>query len=134
MKTSKTEGTRAKHMVNPINVAIGQEYYKELKDGAASQAAFSNLLGKDLLNNNHPIITGIMTKDAAGHALNGWKHSTQHIVTIYGFDFSSPTEGTISYMETGSQGAGTTKHGSQSMDYQSFWPLVAANNVQIVGK
>ena len=52
--------------------------------------------------------------------------------SIYGFDFSSPTQGKIYYMETAGTVAGTTATGPQVMDYQSFWDLVAANNIQLI--
>ena len=85
-----------------------------------------------IYDDNHPLITGIMT-GVGNTFLNGWSSAVAHIITIYGFDFSSPTQGKIYYMETAGTVAGTTATGPpQVMDYQSFWSLVAANNIQLI--
>jgi hypothetical protein len=123
-------GTYLDDMVTPINNAIGTNFYKN--GGAASdQSDFSNRLGKVIYDDHRPLITGIMTGVGNIH-LNGWSSAVTHIITIYGFDFSSPTQGKIYYMETAGTVAGTTATGPQVMDYQSFWTLVAANNIQLI--
>jgi len=123
-------GTYLDDMVTPINNAIGTNFYKN--GGAASdQSDFSNRLGKVIYDDHRPLITGIMTGIGNIH-LNGWSSAVTHIIAIYGFDFSSPTQGKIYYMETAGTVAGTTATGPQVMDYQSFWTLVAANNIQLI--
>ena len=124
-------GTYISDMVTPINDAIGTKYYKDL-GSAGSQAALSYRIGYDILH-GHPLITGIKT-GVGSTFLNGWDYSgfrVNHIVTIYGFDFSSPTQGKIYYMETSSPHAGTSKVGPQEINYQSFWILVHANDDQL---
>lgn len=127
-KTSAKNGTLMSNMVRPINNAIGQKYYSI--QYAGSQGAFSNMIGNDILGNNHPLITGILTIYGSNH-LNGWSIKAKHIITIYGFDFTSPSVGYIYYYETGGTVAGTTATGSNSIDYNTFWTLVQQNNVQL---
>jgi hypothetical protein len=121
-------------MVGPINKAIGTDYYTDT-GAASSQGAFSNLIGRNILS-GHPLITGIMTGVGAT-SLNGWSNYNStygpvaHIVTIYGFSFSSPAHGEIYYVETAGTRAGTSKTGPQEIDYQTFWTLVQANNIQL---
>jgi Fibronectin type III domain len=127
-------GTYISDMVKPINDAIGANYYHDL-GAASSQADLSNRIGYDILH-GHPLITGIKT--GVGNVfLNGWDYAgpfrVNHIITIYGFDFRSPAQGKIYYMETSSPHAGTNAAGPQEMDFQSFWLLVQANNDQLSG-
>ena len=123
-------------MVTPINNAIGQNYYTT--STATSQGDFSNMVGGDILDNNHPMITGIQTK-GNGHTLPDWDHSAAHIITIYGFDFTSPTVGYIDYYETASAGSGAQSGAwtTHRMEYNAFWSLVQFNpqaNIQLHGK
>ncbi len=125
-------GTLMKNMQGPINKDIGTDYYTDLESGSSSRGAFSNLIGRDILS-GHPLITGIMT-GVGNTFLNGWDYSgfkVTHIVTIYGFDFTSPAHGEIYYVETSGTVAGTNETGPQEIDYQTFWTLVQANNVQL---
>jgi hypothetical protein len=134
--TNSNSGTLATNMPGPINHYIGTDYYT---DGgpATSQTALSNRIGKNILS-GHPLITALQTRDG-NTFLNGWDYSgdqAPHIVTIYGFDFTSPTQGKIYYMETAGTVSGTDKTGPQEIDYQNFWTLVQASadsNVQIIG-
>ena len=99
---------------------------------ALTQKNFSDRLGKVVYDDRHPLITGLMT-GVGNTFLSGWSRAgVEHIVTIYGFDFTSPTEGKIYYMETDNlPGDTNTTAGPKEMDYQSFWTLVAENDVQI---
>jgi hypothetical protein len=132
----KSNGTLMTDMVVPINNAIGQTYYTT--STAGFQGAFSDMIGRDILDNHHPLITGIQTRDDKGHQLNGWdKISAAHIITIYGFDFTSPSVGYIYYYETAGPIAGTTATGQNHMDYATFWTLVQFNtdaNIQLHGQ
>ncbi len=132
----KISGTLMTDMVVPINNAIGQTYYTT--STAGSQGAFSDMIGRDILDNHHPLITGIQTRDEQGHQLNGWDRiSAPHIITIYGFDFTSPSVGYIYYYETAGVTAGTTATGQNHMDYATFWTLVQFNpdaNIQLHGQ
>jgi len=127
-QTKLNSGTLLKNMVGPINNAIGQSYYSI--HHASSQADFSNMIGRDILDNQHPLITGILTIYQKNQ-LNGWTVSATHIITIYGFDFSSPTVGYIYYYETSGTVAGTTATGPNRIDYNVFWSLVQQNNIQL---
>ncbi len=124
-------GTYIQDMVGPINQAIGQNYYNWHQAG--SQQAFSNMIGQDILEKHHPLITGILT--IYGQAvLNGWDYSgfsVTHIITIYGFDFTSPNAGYIEYYETAGTVAGTNATGPNSIDYNTFWTLVSQNDIQL---
>lgn len=131
-------GTLATNMPGPINKAIGTGYYGDQRK-ATTQAIFSNRIGYDIAH-GHPLITALMTGVPTGTGkqlwLNGWDYSklqVPHIVTIYGFDFTSPTQGKIYYMETAGTVSGTDETGPQEIDYQEFWTLVQANNVQLAG-
>jgi hypothetical protein len=134
--TDRYSGTLASNMPTPINNAIGQNYYSD-QGAASTQGILSNRIGYDILH-GHPLITGIMT-GAGTISLNDWgKYNKKngpvaHIITIYGFDFTSPSQGIIYYMETSSTDAGPIANGPMKIDYQSFWALVQANNVQIAG-
>lgn len=137
IRTGPNAGTLISNMVTPINDAIGTGYYAGL-GGASNQEAFSNLIAENILN-GHPLITGIMT-GVGNTYLNGWQpvkqgggsgYQVSHIVTIYGFDFTSPASGKIYYVETAGTVSGTNKTGPQVIDYQSFWTLVYANNTQL---
>jgi len=122
-------GTYMSDMVVPINNAIGRNYYSV--HHASSQGDFSNMIGGDILNNHHPLITGINTK-GNGYTLKGWDHSANHIITIYGFDFRSPSVGYIYYYETASKLAGETEGpGPKSQDYKEFYSLVTLLPVQL---
>lgn len=123
-------GTYLQDMVQPISNAIGQNYYSI--HNANSQGDFSNMIGKDILDNHHPLITGLLTIYGNNH-LYGWSYvSAPHIITITGFDFTSPTQGWIYYTETASAGAGATHGpGRYHLDYNTFWSLVQQNNIQL---
>jgi streptogramin lyase len=127
-QTNPNSGTLMKNMVSPINNAIGQSYYSIYH--ASSQADFSNMIGRDILDNHHPLITGIVTI-YHNNQLNGWTISANHIITIYGFDFSSPTAGYIYYYDTSGTVAGTTATGPNRIDYNVFWSLVQQLNIQL---
>ena len=91
-------------MVKPINDAIGTSYYVD-GGSALTQKNFSDRLGKVVYDDRHPLITGLMT-GVGNTFLSGWSRAgVEHIVTIYGFDFTSPTEGKIYYMETSTSSA-----------------------------
>jgi hypothetical protein len=124
-------GTYLQDMVGPINSAIGQSYYSVHYAGRL-QKNFSNMIGQDILDNHHPLITGLLTIYGNNH-LYGWSYvSAPHIITITGFDFTSPTQGWIYYTETASAGAGATHGpGRYHLDYNTFWSLVQQNNIQL---
>lgn len=119
-------------MVGPINQAIGQTYYSWHQSDI--QANFSNFVGHDILDNHHPLITGLLT--IYGQAvLNGWNYSgfsVPHIITIYGFDFTSPNVGYIQYYETAGTVSGTNATGANTIDYNTFWTLVQQNDIHLV--
>jgi hypothetical protein len=137
----------------PINSAIGQNYYITSQVGSQEvgektqraylrQGDFSNMIGKDILDNNHPSITGIQTQGPTGNLI-GWKLNAAHIVTIFGFDFTSPSVGYIYYYETsnpdamvpgGSPPPGFAGPGPQKIDYNLFWNLVKLNNTQLTSR
>ncbi len=123
----KGPGTYMTDMVKPINDAIGQPYYSA--SVASSQQDFSNMIGRNILDNGHPLITGIQTQGTKGvPSLVGWSLSAPHIITIYGFDFTSPSVGYIYYYETASPGAGATMGpGKYHLSYSDFWKLVQFN-------
>ncbi len=124
-------GTLMTNMVGPINSAIGQNYYS-VNYAGGSEGNFSNQIGRDILDNHHPLITGLLTIYGSNH-LNGWKYvAAPHIVTIYGFDFRSPSAGYIYYNETASTVAGATNGpGRNSINYATFWSLVQQNDIQL---
>jgi Fibronectin type III domain len=134
--TGRYSGTLASNMPTPINNSIGQDYYSD-QGAASTQGILSDRIGYDILH-GHPLITGIMTGEG-NISLNDWgKYNKKngpvpHIITIYGFDFTSPSQGIIYYMETSNTDAGPTANGPMKIDYQSFWALVQANNVQVAG-
>jgi len=131
-KTNNSTGTLMVNMVTPINKAIGQGYYSIHYANLNSQADLSNMIGHDILDNHHPLITGILTIYGTNH-LNGWKTVVaKHIITIYGFNFTSPTTGYIYYYDTSGTVAGQTLGpGPQTIDYNVFWSLVKQNDVQL---
>jgi hypothetical protein len=88
------------------------------------------MIGRDILDNHHPLITGIKTQ-GNGYTLNGWDHAADHIITIYGFDFRSPSVGYIYYYETSRKDAGTKATGPNHIDYKVFWSLVTLNKIQL---
>ena len=133
--TDPNSGTLIVNMIAPINTAIGTHYYAD-SGGAQNQGALSNLIGRTILD-GHPLITGVMTgvTTSPGNSifLNGWARPSMgggsgfevaHIVTIYGFNFTSPAHGEIYYVETAGTYAGTNKTRPQEIDYQKFWTLV----------
>lgn len=133
--TDPNSGTLIVNMIAPINKAIGTDYYAD-SGGAQNQGALSDLIGRTILD-GHPLITGVMTgvTTSPGDSifLNGWAPPSMgggsgfevaHIVTIYGFNFTSPALGKIYYVETAGTVAGTNKTGPQEIDYQKFWTLV----------
>jgi hypothetical protein len=134
-KSCHTPGTCMSDMVKPVNDAIGQNYYTD-ENHAGSQEKFSNMIGEDIFDNGHPLITALQTRDEQGNKLKGWNNRpAPHIVTITGFNFTSPTQGWIYYTETASKGAGAEDGpGPYRLDYNTFWALVRANNVQLHGK
>lgn len=127
-KTNPNTGTLMKNMITPVNNAIGQKYYSQ--QYASSQGSFSNMIGHDILDNSHPLITAIVTIYGS-NKLNGWSVTAKHIITIYGFDFTSPSNGYIYYYETSGTVAGTTATGYNVIDYNTFWTLVQQNDVQL---
>jgi hypothetical protein len=132
--TISSWGTYIDCMIKPINDAIHQTYYS-INYAGTKQEDFSNMIGREILDNHHPLITGIKTQ-ANGYTLGGWDHPADHIITIYGFDFRSPTKGYIYYYETANTDAGETKGpGPKLQEYNSFWSLVnnPQNNVQLTG-
>jgi hypothetical protein len=132
--TKEHNFTYMSDMVKPINDAIGQSYYN-VQD-AVTQQGFSNMIGRDILDKHHPLITGIKTQ-GNGYTLRGWHLDppADHIITIYGFDFRSPDVGYIYYYETASQHAGETEGGPgpKIQEYNAFWSLVFLNRVQLAG-
>jgi hypothetical protein len=148
-------GTYTTDMVGPINTAIdtvtGQPkpYYTASQVGRDTnlpgQGDFSTMIGQDILDNNHPSITGLQTTGGTqtmgnsgnliGWGLNGGLNAA-HIVTIFGFDFTSPSFGYIYYYETANPDAGAAFPGPHIIDYKTFWSLVTVNsnaNSQIHG-
>jgi hypothetical protein len=131
-----TDGSNTCCMVKPINNHIGQSYYSV--QSATSQKDFSNMIGRNILDNQHPLITGIVTKSSMYalnmYALKGWDQypTTNHIITIYGFDFSSPDIGYVYYYETASTHAGEKEGpGPKVLEYNAFWSLVQELNIQL---
>jgi Peptidase_C39 like family len=127
-------GTWMSDMVDPVNQAIGQNYYQSF--AANSQGEFSNRIGWNIWQMNRPLITALQTADGNGNALNGWNSKNtgiDHIVMIYGFDFRSPSIASIDYFETAGTDAGTSNTGINTIDYGLFWSLVWLNNIQLFG-
>jgi hypothetical protein len=128
-KTDPNRGTQLGNMVGPINRAIGRDYY--IESAARSEGDFSNRIGRDILNKQHPLITGLQTR-GNGYTLNGWTVATRHVVMIYGFNFGSSSQASVDYFETAGTVGGTTATGlNHYPDYQAFWSLVRLNNGQI---
>ena len=129
--SGQNPGTSASDIWTTVNEHIGQGHYSSLE--ANTQKEFSNELGRTILDTHHPVITSLVTKIDSTTYLNGWKDykSVNHVVAIYGFDFTSPNGGTISYVETATSDAGTTMHGPQTISYDVFWRLVQKNNWQL---
>lgn len=131
-RTDRKWGTPAANMVGPINRAIGHNYYRLAQ--ATSMSDFANIIGREVLNRRHPLITEAKTRAPAGKpVLRGWARTVSHYVMIYGFDFRSSKAAKVNYFETAGKEAGTTATGFNTMPLRDFWTLVSLSDIQITG-
>src|SRR3954451_9343472 len=132
--TDPIGGTFPANMVGPINQAIGRNYYRLAH--ARTQGALSNLIGRNILDQHHPLIVGLKTQPPSSHvpSLRGWNHSVSHFIMVYGFDFRSATVGYVYYFEIASPlSSGTSATGKNVINYRDFWTLASMYDVQITG-
>jgi hypothetical protein len=112
-----------------INRYLGTTWY--ITSSAGNSTILGNWIHTDI-DARYATITGLYTS-----GMPGWVVSANHIVTVYGYNFTNPNNKLVSYVDTGSEYAGH-KYGNGGAYFNSsiplttsFWSWVSRDNAQV---
>ena len=80
---------------------------------------------KSDVDQNYAMLTGVWTS-----GMGGWSFGTYHIITLYGYDYTSPTNQKVNYVDTASSIAGYSGLYFNYVPLDNLWWNISQNNVQ----
>jgi len=123
-------GVWINNITNYINGYLGTSWYVT---GVANDSTQLGDWAQTDIDTGYAMITGAYTD-----GMPGWVVSADHIVTVYGYNYSTPTKKKIYYVDTGSEYSGHLysiggKYFNTSKSLEKFWVWVnhPDNDVQV---